>query len=179
MRSGEDRQSKFPSFYLSGSVLSECEEVKYLGHIITNDLSDDKDIYRQCRKLYGQANMLCRKFSTCSDSVKIALFRSFCTPLYTAHLWCKYRQSSLRRLTVAYNDGMRLLLRAPRSCSASQMFVKVGVPTCPALLRNLMYKFMCRVAVSDNDIISVICNPRRSSVRYTSRLWCHWRKCLH
>ena len=175
VRSGDDRQSKFPVFSLSGSALNECREVKYLGHVITNDLSDDIDIYRQCRKLYGQANMLCRRFSMCSVSVKIALFRSFCTPLYTAHLWCRYRQSSLRRLTVAYNDGMRLLLRAPRSCSASHMFVSVGVPTCPALLRNLMYKFMCRLVLSDNDVIAAICNPRRSSVRFTSRLWRHWR----
>lgn len=30
---------------------------------------------------------------------------------------------------VAFNDGMRFLLRVPRSSSASRMFVSVGVPT--------------------------------------------------
>ena len=44
MRSGDDGQSKFPVFSLSGSALSECKVVKYLGHFITNDLSDVKDI---------------------------------------------------------------------------------------------------------------------------------------
>ena len=60
VRSREDRQSKFPDFYLSEAALSVCSEITYLGHIISNDLTDDKDIYRQRRKLNAQANMLSR-----------------------------------------------------------------------------------------------------------------------
>ena len=179
IRSRDDRHSQFPVFNLSGSALTESNEVKYLGHFICNDLSDDKDMYRQCRRLYAQANTLCRKFMSCSVPVKLTLFRTFCTPLYTAQLWCRYRQSSLRRLTVAYNDSMRLLLRIPRSCSASHMFVNTGISTCPAVLRNLMYRFICRLDISKNVIISALCNPKHSSVRFASSMWCHWRSCLH
>ena len=179
VRSRGDRQSTFPDFYLSGTALSVCSEITYLGHIMSNDLSDDKDIYRQRRKLYAQANMLCRRFSMCSLPVKISLFRAYCTPLYTAHLWCRYKQGSIRKLTVAYNDSMRLLLRAPRSSSASQMFVSVGVPTCSAVLRGLMYGFMCRASESENNLIAVLANPLCSSVRFSSRLWNHWRSCLY
>ena len=136
-------------------------------------------LYRQRRKLYAQANMLCRKFSMCSVPVKISLFRAYCTPLYTAHLWCRYKQGSIRKLTVAYNDSMRQMLRAPRSSSASHMFVSVRVPTCSAVLRNLMYTFMCRASESENDLIAVLVNPVRSSVRFSSRLWNHWRTCLY
>ena len=119
IRSRGDRQSTFPNFYLSGTLLSICNEITYLGHVISDDLSDDKDILRQRRKLYAQANTLCRKFSMCSIPVKISLFKAYCTSLYTAHLWCRYKQESIRKLTVAYNDSMRLLLRARRSSSAS------------------------------------------------------------
>ena len=49
VRSKEDRQLTFPDFFLSGSGLDVCSEIKYLGHIISNDLSDDMDIYRQRR----------------------------------------------------------------------------------------------------------------------------------
>ena len=179
VRTREDRHSTFPTFLLSGAVLSVCNEITYLGHIISDDLSNDMDIYRQRRKLYAQANTLCRKFSMCSVPVKIALFKAYCTPLYTAHLWCRYKKESMRKLTVAYNDSMRLLLGAPRSSSASSMFVSVGVPTCSAVLRNLMYKFMCRVSESENVIIVAVTNPACSSVRFSSRLWKHWRTCLH
>ena len=153
--------------------------MKYLGHHFVNDLSDDKDINRQCRKMYGQANMLARKFNMCSTAVKVALFRAFCTPLYTAHLWRVYRKSNMKKLTVAYNDGMRMLLRIPRWSSASQMFVNVGVPTCHALIRNLMYRFMCRLTASENSIIQALVKPGLSSVRFSSTLWRHWRACLY
>ena len=49
VRSREDKQSTFPDFYLSGTALSVCSEITYLGHIIADDLSDDKDIFRQRR----------------------------------------------------------------------------------------------------------------------------------
>ena len=179
IRSREDKRSPFPAFYLAGTALSECSEIKYLGHIIANDLSDDGDIYRQRQKLYVQANMLCRKFSMCSEPVKISLFKAYCTPLYTAHLWCHYKQGSFRKIMVAYNDCMRLLLRIPRRSSASQMFVNAGVPTCAAVLRNLMYKFMCRASESQNSLVAVLASPARSSVRLFSNMWNHWRTCLY
>ena len=177
-RSRDHKKLLFPDFLLSSSVLKVCE-IKYLGHYISSDLSDDKDIYRQCRMLYAQANMLLRKFSMCSVAVKTTLFRSYCTPMYTAHLWHRYRKCSMRKLTVAYNDCMRLLLKVPRCSSASHMFVSVGVPTCSAVLRNLMYRCMCRLYDSENGIIVALTNPALSTVRFTSRLWSHWRFSLY
>ncbi len=61
-------------------------------------MADDEDIERQHRMMYMQANILLRKFSFCSDEVKVTLFKEYCTPLYTAHLWCNYRASSLQKL---------------------------------------------------------------------------------
>ena len=59
------------------------------------------------------------------------------------------------------------------------MFVNVGVPTCSAVLRNLMYRFMCRASESVNNIIAVLTNHKHSSVKFSSRLWKHWRTCLY
>ena len=73
VRSNEDRKSIFQTFYMSDSSLAVCEEIKYLGHVISDDWTDDKDLYRQRCKIYSQANMLIRKFSMCSDSVKCCL----------------------------------------------------------------------------------------------------------
>jgi len=52
--------------------------------------------------MYGQANMLARKFYMCTDDVKIALFRVHCTSLYPAHLWCEYTKAKMKKLQVAY-----------------------------------------------------------------------------
>ena len=40
VRSKEDRKLSFPVFSLSGMALEVRDEVKYLGHYLTNDLSD-------------------------------------------------------------------------------------------------------------------------------------------
>ncbi len=58
-RTKDHRNLNFPDLYLSGQVLNVCTTVKYLGHFINNEMSDDDNMYRQ---LYGQANMLVRKF---------------------------------------------------------------------------------------------------------------------
>ena len=50
-RTKEDLDLKFPSFYLSGQIMCVSKSVKYLGHIITDTLEDDDDMYRQRVKL--------------------------------------------------------------------------------------------------------------------------------
>ena len=179
VKSKEDRKLCFPEFCLCGQVLNVCSQAKYLGHFITHDMSDDADLGRQCRRLYAQGNTLVRKFHICSTEVKVTLFKTYCTPLYTAHLWSRYRKCSMKKLTVAYNDCMRILLRVPRFLSASQMFVNMQVPTCQAVLRNLMYKFICRLDKSENTIINVLVNPAKSDVRFSSMLRKHWHKQLY
>lgn len=179
VRSNQDRKLTFPTFYLSGSPLGVCEEIKYLGHVISDDWTDDNDIYRQRCKIYSQANMLLRKFSMCSDSVKSSLFRTYITLLYAGQLWSKYKKRSIQRLKISYNDAFRLLLHVPRWHSASQLFVSKHVPTCEALLRQLMYGFMCRLDKSENCIVEALVNPLKSCYRFTSILRRHWHKILH
>ena len=69
-----------PVFTVNCSIIGESDEVKYLGHIICNDKSDDDDMMRQRRHLYAQGNVLSRRFHMCSLEVKNVLFRTFCTP---------------------------------------------------------------------------------------------------
>ncbi len=179
VRSVDDKNAIFPDFKLCDNILKICSEAKYLGHMFTDNAMDDDDIMRQRRKLYARGNMLVRKFHMCSPDVKVALLRAYCTPLYTAHLWYNFKKGSMQRLTVAYNDAMRMLLRVPRYFSASQMFAEVNVPACQAVIRNLTHKFMVRLDKSENCIINVLINPAISSTRYTSPLWKHWYKSLH
>lgn len=176
----EYQKLNFTLFLLSDQVLNVVNKVRYLGHIIRDDLCDDyDDVQRQCCKLYAPANMLARKFHMCTDDVKIVLFRSYCTPLYTAHLWCSYSKAKMKKLQVAYNDAFRILLKLPRCTSASQMFVSSNVPTFYALLRNFMVKFICRQSDSDNKVIQVLVEPAWSDTTYSSCFWKHWSKCLY
>ena len=68
-----------PSFKINGVTIQEVDNVKYLGHFISNTLRDDKDILRQCRQLYA------RGYATAENlHIKLILLKTFCCPMYTA-----------------------------------------------------------------------------------------------
>ncbi len=50
--------------------------MKYLGHFITVEMTDDTDIDRQCRRMYAQGNTLARKFGMFTENVRVCLFRA-------------------------------------------------------------------------------------------------------
>ena len=82
-----------PNVYLNCVLVEQVDSVKYLGHFLTCELSDDTDIRsRQCRVLNVRGNILCRKFHMCSVPVKLKLFNSYCSSLYTPHLWSNIRK---------------------------------------------------------------------------------------
>ena len=52
-----------------------CSRRKYLGVIIHSTMKTTKDVARQTRKFYLQANLLLRNFRHSSDDVKCVFFR--------------------------------------------------------------------------------------------------------
>ena len=161
-----------PLFRLGGQILKECEWYKYLGCFITNTLNDDFDINRQCRYFYAKGNSLVRKFYKCSDNVKIALFKSYCSSLYSSFLWCRYTQANLRKVTVAYHG----IFKKFRSTSNSLLFVYYDVPTFQELNRNHINSFRSRLLKSENILIGNLLN---SSCMATSTLNRRWFSLLH
>ena len=91
-------------------MLTSANKCKYLDLIINNNLTDDDDIARQKRYIYAQANALA---SLCNSSIKTTLYNSYCGSMYT---------SSLKGITVAYNNSFRIIHNLSPRCSASHMF---------------------------------------------------------
>ena len=119
----------------------------------------------------------------CTTEVKISLFRTFCAPMYTPHLWFDYNLYSIRKLYVAYNNALRILLNIPRysngvNYSASNMFVTNNVPNCAANIRKLVYSFIIRLNASLNRYVVNMVQGLVSDIYYKSRIWKHWRKLL-
>ena len=65
-RAGNLKDAHLSLYTLNGEVLCDSACVKYLGHFICSDLTDDTDILRQRRCLSIQGNVLLRKFHMCS-----------------------------------------------------------------------------------------------------------------
>ena len=164
-----------PVILLNGQKLKFVEKYKYLGVFVLSSFTDDDDLIRQMRSLYMRGNYLARNFRYCSEIVKVKLFKSFCSNLYSSHLWSYFKKNSFNKVRVAYNNCFRLLFKLPRSCSASYMFVSNDVLSFGELLRKSVYNFMCRIDASQNFLIKCVALVTCTS----SQLRKHWRSILY
>ena len=85
------------------------KEFKYLGHTITDNLTDDADIQREIRNPFVRTKLR-HRFHKCSMAVKCKLFKAYCICLYDAALWKIYNKGSLRKLSSCHNKYVKLFL---------------------------------------------------------------------
>ena len=167
---------KMPDFKINDTIIDVVNKYTYLGHIICESLLDDLDIARQRKKIFAQGNCLLRKFYMCTIDVKVTLFKSYCSSFYTAQLWTNYTQNAINKLYIAYHNTLKLLIGVNKREHTRPICVSLNVKFCPALIRNLMFKFMSRLLTSTNTIIKALCE---SICFYRSTMWKHWRKNLY
>ena len=94
------------NMFFNSSFLKQSYNLKYLGFTMTAKSRDDDDILKELRLLYIRSNIMIRTFNKCSDSVKVELFKSYCTALYCSHLWSDYKKSVFSKIKVGYNNTL-------------------------------------------------------------------------
>ena len=102
-----------PTFKINGIILNVVASYKYIRHYITDDLSDDEHINRQRRTLFVQGQIILRKFNMCSLSLKLTLFCTYCSPMYTAQLWWNYKKIPLLNYKLLIIIFFKYLLACP------------------------------------------------------------------
>ncbi|KAL0839200.1 hypothetical protein ABMA28_015972 [Loxostege sticticalis] len=132
-RSGNKKPIPVPPVKLLNVALERVAQFKYLGHIVTENLSDNCDIERERRALAVRCNMLARRFAKCTRDVKT----------YNA-------------LRVQYNNAFRMLMGLPKFCSASAMFAEARVDDFYAIIRKRTASMLDRVRQSSNSILKAI-----------------------
>ena len=131
-------------------------EYKYLGYILTNNGYDVKHITQLYHGLCARSNSIIRNFSKCDIDTKALLFRSFCTSFYGISLVFLFDLASMNKLRVCYNNSLRMMMREPRHCSASALFVRHSLPSFQELRRKAGYGLLQRLRASSNVIIKNI-----------------------
>ena len=120
--------------------------------------------------------MLFRKFHMCSVSVKLNLFNSYCSSLYTSHLWWNYKKISVTKLQITYHSILKRNIGLSKYESISATCVFTNKQCCQSTIRNLVFKFVCRLNKSDNALIKSLL---ASSVVYSTRIHSHLRRLLY
>ena len=106
------------SFLFNGHVLQMSHSVKHLGHILTSNLSETKDIDRVWKDFIRKANCMLFSFPSCTPFVKTRLLSSFCLSLYGSALWFS-SAPALRPLETIFNNVLRRIWDLPRTCHTS------------------------------------------------------------
>ena len=151
------RNLHVPAVYLSGSRLKFVGKVKYLGVIIDQELSDNDDLLRHRKFLYGKGNTLIRHFRMCSEAVKDRLFFAYCNNVYGGHLWTKYHDRTLKSVCTAFNDIYRIMHNMRRDTSMSHVYVTRNIDSFKVLIRKAAYVFRERILKSNNNLVISIC----------------------
>lgn len=177
----ESKYFKFetkPVIKLNDNNLEYVSNYKYLGHIISSDLTDDKDILNQLRCIYSRGNSLIRKFAKCSDYVKISLFKAYCSPVYCCALWCYFKSQSINKIRVAYNRIFRIMFRLPPICSMSEMFVSSNVKTFNMILRTYIHSLKSRLENSTNMLIKLYLHSDAKLLSVCYKKWIKQLYCI-
>ena len=100
--------------------------------------------------------MFLREFSYCSPDVKCCMLKSFWSTMYCPSMWYDSTVTSMKKLKIAYNNGLRRILNLPKYNSASEMFVNLNIPSFNELLRKFVYSFKSRIQDSCNSLVNGI-----------------------
>lgn len=141
---------------LCGVPLKRVDKFKYLGHWVTETMSDVDDIERERRALCVRCNMLARRFARSGIEVKLTLFKAYCQTFYTCGLWTNFTQRAYSALRVQYNNAFRVMFGLPRHCSASTMFAEAQTDCFFAIMRKRCASLLSRSLSSSNSILSVL-----------------------
>ncbi|XP_073964319.1 uncharacterized protein isoform X2 [Choristoneura fumiferana] len=148
-----------PPILLSGTSLKTVTKFKYLGHWVTDNLSDNEDIEGERRALAVRCNMLARRFARCARDVKITLFKAFCVSFYSCALWDVLHAEGVQRAPCAIQyNAFRVLMGLPRWCSASGMFADARTNGFAAIMRKRCASLQARLRASPNRIMNVFAN---------------------
>ena len=96
-------------FKVNGHSIEVVRSFKYLGFIITDNLSNIDDIIRAKSKFYIDFNIILRKFGFTEKSVKLFLFKQYCLQLYGGELWFGHSKSkvALRQFEVGCHKAIK------------------------------------------------------------------------
>lgn len=146
--------TEFPSFTQNDSPLQFVKEFKYLGHIINNELSDNNDVKREIRNLFMRTNILIRRYSNCSVSVKLTLFKAYCMCLYDAGIWKIYSATVWNKLKSCYNKCIKMFFGYARRFSVTEMLSELNLSCFENFISECVHSVHSRWFASCNNLVA-------------------------
>ena len=103
-----------PEQYIKNDAkLDNVQLFQHLGHLITSDLNDDKDIMHYTFMYNRKANAVLSAFKLISGDLRVKIMQSYCSSFfYGSQLWDLSRKC-IDRLSISWRKSIRNALKVP------------------------------------------------------------------
>ena len=112
-------------------------------------------VFKVRKGLYARGNTIKRKFSNCSEDVKLALFRCYCSSFYCCALWSDEDSEALQIAKVCHNNIFRYFIKTKFKDSISRHFIIRNTPNFDVIRRKALVSFYRRMIFSQNELICI------------------------
>ena len=139
------------TLYVNNELVNVVNEIKYLGHIISNKKNDPM-IKSVKDDFVKKVNTFLGNFSNVSSEVKSSLFRQYCTSFYGSQS-CMLYHSSFNELRIAWRKSMRRIWNVPyRTHGALLPVISSQNPCDVSLYKRFMRHYMSGLNHSNTSV---------------------------
>ena len=148
----KSRQPANLRFYYDGHIISIVDSFKYLGCILSGDLTDVLDIDRFNKAFNKSAGFLLRKFNN-ADIQIFCIFLTLCSTLYGCELWIDRKgcARALKEFSVSYHAVLKKILNVPRYFSNHYVCGILSLFTFEHFINIKLTRFMLWIKNSKSD----------------------------
>jgi hypothetical protein len=156
--------NKFAKIYLDGKEIKYCDNAKYLGSIISENMSDLSDINYKKGLFTQSVNRLFANFGYLQSSVLHKLFQSYCTSHYACHLW-DFASNNVQTMYTCWNKAVRRIWKLPYRTHTKYLYSTVNKYSLGDQLICRFVKLFKSMITNKNDIVKYIADR---ATKYTN-----------
>ena len=135
--------------------ISYAKNVKYLGFIVDDSLSNQDDIVKCRNRWYSIFNVLLRKFHFLDSNAFLKLFNSYCCQFYGAELWfggysCN---AKLFKFAVGFHKSLKKICKCPYCLSNTVLCNKLGILKFPHFINWIKIRFAINLFTTKNRLV--------------------------
>ena len=144
-----------PVFAVNGHSIEYVDEYVHLGHVISSDLDDARDIDRCRLALIRQINSVLCLFGKLDPVVKMRLLTSYCYSLYGSVIW-NLTNNNVEKVCSAWRAGLRRVWGLP---ATTHNILLPSISCRPPLLDEIAKRFISyiqRCLASESEVVKFV-----------------------
>ena len=141
-----------PSLNVGGYDIEYVDSWTHLGHILSSDSCDKKDIEHRRIQTVKQINDVLCCFGKLDAIIKLKLLYSFCSSMYGSELW-DMSCSAIASFGVSWRRALKNVWKLPMNTHTSLLYALCGVRPFEVDLKLRACKFAFKCLNSDNLLV--------------------------